>query len=1654
MLVGNGSGGCCDCGDPEAFHTGAPRCGIHVVSAPDREARPPADDLRHSIRETMETAIDFAIDVFSTSPLVKEEITEEKCRENAEWSQLLYGGISTDYEEDYGDWVLTLYNDENHSYPDVMSQLKRIDPGRYEGRGAMEAAKSIDHIGREPIMKRPDLKSVITAGQSIMTIGLFCSVRTERDYLRECVGGYILEWLMDCISIGVSVGGDEMILREIMCQALAGPWRMGISHPDPRVELEPRKPKEYFPSETSIYLSDWSTFNPLSFKIEERWIENEYIRLDWVLFFDARLWKSMRKCVKSIILGCLLGGKAEIAGSAIDQWGPRNWKRITGIYVPCLFMIGIRFARDFAQLCRLWLKYDREGHLSVTKLGVQIFTTPSISLELIDKYEFLTHLLAIEYTYFTAEGQIGRPSDVDSSLSFDGVRDQDDGDSWKPDGRIIDIQEDVHHLLGNEAVRKMIPKRRKWLMQILDFFQLFQGMHTQKRETNQHREYESNVWEVARNITLSLTRLLGHLAGGYKYATREELQWAFAFTLAVTYSRCCGSQIEKYPHSDPVRPLLWHKRGDQNVVEFEVASEPVSLHFPLNWMVSLLLSKIVDHDRDTPTDWNWWIPDVSEEKRNLTILACVDYPLRACVFSSQIRAKLWARNGLVMIQQYYAFNMTYAHPRLCSDFIFLQWAFAALPAETMLIAMIDRFDLAHQFMGPGSTARHPVYGDDSLKVMIEEFFQLFLNLMNERNTVLGESPENIVRREIAHRLIFKRLGYSEILRQVKYYTDVEIDDYFDKNLKEMAHFHPPTESQSGAYELKVKYHSLVDPRHRSYTRNQAVECERVLIKLMTDQGILESNRVVEPQERVLRPIQGPFAGLTRVLSTPLFAGVVYCGLNYAIANFSETIMDQVLYLCLIAVMDCTTKHAFVSNAKSPVTLDDRPSVVHMLLSIFSHSRFTPLYPKVKRLLSRMRDIDPCWFESVAHTDLAFTQEGSARAGEAAVQKKMLAKKRQMEALNRMKMAQSKFQEKHKALLDDDSDIDDFEKIDKMEVEDFGIDDSVKTFDFPRGTCILCQGEVGSHEEEAFGVPAMIHQTPIFRTTPLDDHYFVQEVAMTPTSLDNFIQRPFGQANWHGTRDVVDCRNNRKVVTEKILGKGFPRQSRDGVTVTTCCHLLHYRCFQSYFKSIQTRVFHVPRNPPENVDAGEFLCPLCKALSNIIIPINWEKGLTRRISGPEWSEQSISGCSSWLEPIKEIPDLSSTFGTIRFYQIDHVMDPDQGFVNELRRQEVRRKSQRNSRQIYEDIIGRLKDIASRSRMQIRGECDTFSILLAGTVTAMEIAYRGTADASNVDVYPPVIGSLSPSDLMLLRILAQTAKDMSQFQGNPFKMWRDFNIPDKPVSIWMSGSASSQSSQQSGEYGSCLLSVDVFERFVLDCSSHFDNNEYTLIIHYAAEITKIVLAILGSTTALSFILGVSKWECANEVVPKGSRSLLKYFIGTARIDSSDKLLDGIYRLAQRFILPFLRKMLIFIHVSEGFVFCRPENTDEPESNRLCRLLGLPSLADMLDMPVSPHNHLFQLIDDWMTWWKANTISRTLDVHHPAVFQVIGLPERLDILLELASKLRCPVCRQVPDDPAMCLLCGDVVCAQSACCDREGVGEMNLHREEYEPIFRAFD
>lgn len=1321
------------------------------------------------------------------------------------------------------------------------------------------------------------------------------------------------------------------------------------------------------------------------------------------------------------------------------------------------------------------MKYDREGHLSVTKLGVQIFTTPSISLELVEKYNFLTHLLAIEYTYFTKDGQIGRPSDVDPTLSFDSARDDADADSWKPDTNVMEIQSEVHHLLGNEAVRRMIPKQRNWFMQFLEFFQLFQGMHAQKRETDQHREYESNAWEIASNITGPMTRLIGYLADGFATATREELQWAFQHALSLTYRRCSGAQHDQFPYSDPVYPVRWHKPfGSTEVVDFKVASQYVSLYYPLNWMVSLLVSHMVNIDRDVPSDWDWWIPihaiqrlgfefiGISREK---LILTCADYPLRASVFCAQIRAKLWARNGSVMYRQCFFYDYTVAHSRSCGDFTFLQWAFAVLPPKTMLIAMLDRYDLIEPLLNHSNRyweGPHPIYRPDHLKVMIEEFFQMFLNLMNERDTALGLPPEDIVRREIAHRLIFKKLPYSDILRQVDHNTTVPTEDYFDDSLKTMANFIPPTPTTPGFYQLKPEYQSLVDAHHRSYTRNQAVECERVLLSIMAANGVLEPNRIVEPQERVLRPISGPFAGLTKVLGSSIFARVICGALRYVNSNPSEIIFDQAIFLCLIAVMHPETQHDFVKVARESDTRGDSSSLIHELVATLSQPRFTSLYPKIRNLLAKMKALDPEWFNSKPLINTALSGVEDTIATAVAEHKKKVAKNRQMEALKKMKLAQAKFQESNKALLDE-SDSDDFVKVDRMEIDESPL---FQTFQFPRGTCILCQEDVD--DDKPYCIPAMIHHTIIVRNTPLDDKHYIQEVATTPTSLDLPYPRPFGQANWQNTREVIDSKNNVKTLSEKALGKGFPPQpDNPNLSVTTCGHILHYACYNSYFDSLRRRTWNPARNPPENTEAGEFLCPLCRSLSNTVLPIVWNEGTNQHVSNPVYTDLNINAASKWLNEFKA--DRGGFEYTLPYFNA------------QLRLQNLLRAyfgggSGNSSAQLFffNEKYGELfnnvffgKNFTAYFDMKpldsrVDELWDQLPVLLAGTITQMEIAHRGTGEGIGTEISPPVLGALSSQDLSLLRILASSASMVAIYRLGKIGQhtaWKEFYLKQQ-IRLNQMCPFLNDDTPESALLVRPLLNTDIFERFVLSCGTVPLTTDLTvghlLLIHYIAEIIKIVIAIERSETMVQMLVAEENDWVKSEYVRQSSSKL------DVNAQMPERFFTATHHMLQRFILPFLRKAVIFLHVSKHIVFPQIDVSDEPESDRLCRLLGLPTIADVLDIehtlmedtskrPLTPnplHEMIASLRRSAMRFAEDADSSETtkLEVQHPAIFEAVGLPLRYDDLFELASKYQCPNCNTVPDEPIMCLLCGDIVCAQAVCCARNHMGEMNLHREKF--------
>src|SRR5690606_32768634 len=101
----------------------------------------------------------------------------------------------------------------------------------------------------------------------------------------------------------------------------------------------------------------------------------------------------------------------------------------------------------------------------------------------------------------------------------------------------------------------------------------------------------------------------------------------------------------------------------------------------------------------------------------------------------------------------------------------------------------------------------------------------------------------------------------------------------------------------------------------------------------------------------------------------------------------------------------------------------------------------------------------------------------------------------------------------------------------------------------------------------YGTLALIKNSNIFRTTPLADSDFVNEVTDTPSSLDRSAEhlRPIGVARQTMRKATRLTRDLRLEEYERErLGRGFPSEyTTTGAVAVSCNHNMHFSCFEQY-----------------------------------------------------------------------------------------------------------------------------------------------------------------------------------------------------------------------------------------------------------------------------------------------------------------------------------------------------------------------------------------------------------------------------------------------------------------------------------------------------------
>ena len=128
--------------------------------------------------------------------------------------------------------------------------------------------------------------------------------------------------------------------------------------------------------------------------------------------------------------------------------------------------------------------------------------------------------------------------------------------------------------------------------------------------------------------------------------------------------------------------------------------------------------------------------------------------------------------------------------------------------------------------------------------------------------------------------------------------------------------------------------------------------------------------------------------------------------------------------------------------------------------------------------------------------------------------------------------------------------------------------------------------------------------------------------------------------WKNDKEAINVTSS---TAEELLPETWPglvdAGRRMGTHISSCGHVMHFKCWEQHFESLvgrERRRSYRPRQSASfDVDRHEFLCPLCKGLSNAVLPILPNRsGFNTRPTG---SEAGQGDMSIWLEGLQLLSD---------------------------------------------------------------------------------------------------------------------------------------------------------------------------------------------------------------------------------------------------------------------------------------------------------------------------------------------------------------------------------------------------------------------------------
>uniref|UniRef100_A0A673NGX0 E3 ubiquitin-protein ligase n=1 Tax=Sinocyclocheilus rhinocerous TaxID=307959 RepID=A0A673NGX0_9TELE len=496
---------------------------------------------------------------------------------------------------------------------------------------------------------------------------------------------------------------------------------------------------------------------------------------------------------------------------------------------------------------------------------------------------------------------------------------------------------DFINILSHQSVAKRFLEDHSLLLLWMSFVSFFQGMNLNKRELNEHVEFESQTYYAA--FAAELEACAQPMWGLLTHCKVKETQ---EYTKTVV--RYCLETLQ-----------MWF-----DAIGFvdEPALNQLTFHLPLHRYYAMFLSKGV---RCQGLDLDSLLPDQE------MLMKIMVHPLQIQASLSEIHSNMWVRNGLQIKGQ----AMTYVQSHFCNsmidpDIYLLQVCASRLDPDYFISSVFERFKVV-DLLTMASQHQNAVLDSEQERPMLEGALT-FLVILCSLRVHLGMSDDEILRAEMVSQLCMNDRTHSSLLDLIPENPNpksgvVPGSCSFEEMLSAVADFKAPVfepggSMQQGMYTPKAEvWEKEFDPimviLRTVYRRDVQSAMDRYAA-FLKQSGIHTGNPWPPYKERT--PLHPCYKGLVRLLHCKTLHIVIFT-LLYKIwmdhQNMSEHVLCMVLYLIELGLDNqepCIEEHCHDSWFPGTSLLSNLHHVIN-----FVRVRVPETAPEVERKRERERE---------------------------------------------------------------------------------------------------------------------------------------------------------------------------------------------------------------------------------------------------------------------------------------------------------------------------------------------------------------------------------------------------------------------------------------------------------------------------------------------------------------------------------------------------------------------------------------------------------------------------------------------------------------------------------------------------------------------------